>query len=474
MSYGQQPARRLLVLEFNELCPAFIEHFMAAGLLPNFRRLRDQATAYITHTDEAVLEPWIQWVTLHTGVPLEQHGIMDLDEAGKLHHPTFWDAMQADNVLLMAPMNVKFERRDDSIFMPDPWAAAEQPSVEIQPLYRFIRSVVQTHMRADGLSARDSLAAIQFLVRHGLKLKTATAAVRQVWHERRSHGIVKWRRAALLDRLLWDVFAHYWQSPRRPKVGIFFSNSTAHYQHKYWRYHDPEAFTLKPSAQELAWYQQVIRFGYQAHDRLLGKALAMADNDTAIALCTALSQQPMHDYESRGGKAMFIPKDFATLLAALGISTSARAEQIMAEETRLHFERPESAARALEVIESAVTSEGHALFKVRGFDGHSFIVGCAVFVSEVTPHTTCVAKQGMPLAFADHFIPMPTVTSGKHHPDGVFWLARAQQAPSIHSEPLPLTEVRGKLEAVLGLPAFNYRASGLPADTVSSPHLAEA
>lgn len=456
----QTAAPRLMVLEFNELCPAFIEQFMAEGILPNFQRLRQRAQTFITHTDESLLEPWVQWVTVHTGVPFEVHGIVDLDEAGKVHHPPFWDRLDG-NLLLMSPMNVRFARDDpataDSIFMPDPWTTSEPPSADIAPFYRFIRAMVQNHMRSDGFKLRNAVQALRFLATHGLRAGTATAVLRQLVQERRSQGLTKWRRAVILDRLLWDVFAHYWTSSRRPRVGVFFSNATAHYQHKYWRHHDPELFGIKPSSMELALYGDAIRSGYRAHDQLLGKALDMADGQTAIALCTALSQQPMRDYESRGGKAMFIPKDFAKLFGALDLPRAVRAEQIMAEEARVYFASTDEASGVHEVIMAAVTNDGRTLFKTRGFDGHSFIVGCAVFVSEVTAATTFHAGASRPVAFADHFIPMPTVTTGKHHRDGVFWLATPHTTAHAGDTRISLLDVRGKLEAALGLPAFHYQ-----------------
>src|SRR5687768_10063457 len=159
--------RRLLLLEFNELCPGLIEKFMAEGALPNFKRLRERSRAFITHTSEAVLEPWIQWVTVHTGVPLDQHGIVDLDEAAKLKHEAFWDGLKSDNVLLMCPMNVRFERTDGSIFMPDPWAASQTPSRDIEPFSRFVRSAVNTHARASGFEKKVAIDALRYLVKHG-------------------------------------------------------------------------------------------------------------------------------------------------------------------------------------------------------------------------------------------------------------------------------------------------------------------
>jgi hypothetical protein len=452
-----QRNQRLILLELNELCPHLVDRFIDEGALPNFKRLRDASETFITHTNDEVLEPWIQWVTVHTGVPFSEHGIKDLDEAEKVTHNTFWDGLAEENVLLMSPMNVKFRRRNQSVFMPDPWAASQAPSVELEPFYNFVRAAVNSHARTDRLDFKVAVRALRFLLAHGPRLNTLAAAFGQLFVERLGRRDAKWRRATILDRLLWDVFAHFWRGPRQPRVGIFFSNATAHYQHKYWSHYDPSLFSLKPNAAEVETYGNVIRFGYQAHDRLIGKALALAGADTAIALCTALSQQPMLDYEVRGGKQMFLVKDFAALQTALGMRAAARPEALMAEEAWLHFATEADGAEGYRKISSASTGDGRALFKLRGFDGKSFIIGCAVFAREVDAHTTIVNAAGASLPFHEYFLPMETVTTAKHHPDGLFWIMSGRPARRVpttgFAETLPLTDVRGKLEQALAFEA---------------------
>jgi Type I phosphodiesterase / nucleotide pyrophosphatase len=449
--------QRLILLEFNELCPHLVDRFIDEGALPNFKRLREASETFITHTNEEVLEPWIQWVTVHTGVPFSEHGIKDLDEAEKVTHDTFWDDLAEENVLLMSPMNVKFRRRNQSLFMPDPWAASQVPSAELEPFYNFIRAAVNSHARTDRLDLKVAAKAVRFLLAHGLKLNTLTAAFNQLFVERFGRRDAKWRRATILDRLLWDVFAYFWRGPRQPRVGIFFSNATAHYQHKYWSHHDPAQFSLKPDADEVETYGNVIRFGYQAHDRLIGKAMALAEAGTAIALCTALSQQPMRDYEVRGGKHMFLAKDFAALQTALGIPATGRAEALMAEESWMHFATEADGADGYRKFSSAKTGDGRALFRLRGFDGKSFIIGCGVFASEVDVRTTIVNAAGASMPFHEHFLQMETVTTAKHHPDGIFWIMSghpSRRAPKTgFADTLPLTHVRGKLEQALAFQA---------------------
>lgn len=439
--------RRLILLELNELCPQLLDTFIAQGHLPNFERLRGVSRKFITHTTEELLEPWVQWVTVHTGVPLSEHGIIDLDQADNLRHSAFWETL--DPVLLLSPMNVKFAQGGPSVFLPDPWAASQTPSSTLQPLYKFIRAAVNGHARDEKLDARDVLSAVRFLVGHGLAFDSCAAIAKQLMNERISTSDVKWRRATILDRLLWDVFEHFWTGPLAPRVGVFFSNATAHYQHKYWSHHDPEGFAVKPSQRESRAYRDAILFGYQAQDRLINKALALAGEDTAIAMCTALSQQPMHDYEGRGGKAMFIAKDYRKLLSLLGAPVASD-EPLMAEESRLHFDTDALARQAFARVNAAQTAAGAGVFKTRGLSGRSFIVGCALFASEVRDDTLIARSNGAPVPFFDYFVRMKTTTSAKHHPDGLLWVTDpAEQAHPGGVEHLPLTMVRTKLEQAM-------------------------
>ncbi len=88
----------------------------------------------------------------------------------------------------------------------------------------------------------------------------------------------------------------------------------------------------------------------------LARAMALAGDDTVLALCSALSQQPMRDYEDRGGKSMFIPKDYGALLRHLGAPIG-RMEPLMAEEFWLHYPTESEAKEAFEKISAARTNK---------------------------------------------------------------------------------------------------------------------
>ncbi|MEO6317429.1 MAG: hypothetical protein ABIP36_01475 [Acidimicrobiales bacterium] len=444
----------MLVLELNELCPTLLQRFMAAGDLPAFARLRDESTVMVTDAQEPQhhLNPWIQWVTAHTGVGYDEHGVFKLGEGSTLRQPTIADAVTdaGGSVWLCGPMNVVPTAPLRGRWLPDPWNP-DDASIddELRPFAEFVRTNVQEHSNtAHRLSPRDHVAFLWFMVRHGLRPATVRTVLSQMVGERRGNR-ERWRRVALLDRFQWDLFR--WAFRRdRPTLATYFSNTTAHYQHLYWRHMDPEPFTLKPDADEQARFGDAIPFGYREMDRIVGEALDLVGTDTTLVLCTALSQQPYTRCDDEGGNRFHRPKDLAELLRQLGVEDVAEISPVMAEQFRVLF-RSRAAAEVGAARLLAVTVGGVPAFEVRLTDRVVF-TGCAIR-AEVSNEARLVAKApAVSLAFVEHFYQAETAKSGYHHPQGAFWIRTPDRRGTQPDQPLPLRAVAPTLLSLLGVP----------------------
>lgn len=74
---------KVILLEFNELCPSLLQRWMDAGLLPHFKRFASESSVFLTEADEPEgdsLNPWIQWYSVHTGLPYSSHGVARLTD----------------------------------------------------------------------------------------------------------------------------------------------------------------------------------------------------------------------------------------------------------------------------------------------------------------------------------------------------------------------------------------------------------
>lgn len=446
--------RSVMVLELNELCPPLLDRFMASGHLPNIARLRGESACFITEAGEPQehLNPWIQWVTAHTGARYETHGVFKLGEGSMLTLPTLADAVgnAGGQVWMCGPMNVVPTEPVRGWWLPDPWNPGDAPvPADLEPFATFVRANVQEHSNASARLSRTAyLRFLAFMARHGLSFATVAATVRQLVGERTGR-CARWRRAALLDRFQWDLFRHHW-TEARPAFATYFSNTTAHYQHVYWRHMDPEPFTLKPDAEAVVRYGDAVPFGYREMDRLVGDALAMVDDDTTLVLCTALSQQPYLLKEHEGGNRFHRPHDMVDLLTRLGVVGLTSVSPVMAAQFHAYF-AVEDAARSAADLLRGTTVDGRAAFDVR-LVGTDVFTGCAI-TTDVAPEAVLTTPAGIRLPFHDHLYRAETAKSGYHHPDGALWIRSPRLAPTAIDERVPLQSVAPTLLALLGVPA---------------------
>lgn len=417
-------SRRVLMLELNELCPSLIERFMAEGALPNFARLHGESVAYVTDAGEpqGLLNPWIQWVTAHTGVGFEEHRVFKLGEGADLGVPTVADVVGdvGGTVWLCGPMNVVPTKPVRGRWLPDPWNPDESAGLsDMAPFMGFVRANVQEHTNSSHhLGGGAYVRFLAFMARHGLSPSTARSVIRQLVGERTGRS-QRWRRAALLDRFQWDMFRHYWER-EEPQFATYFSNTTAHYQHLYWRYMEPEAFELKPTRAEVARYGDAIRCGYVEMDRLVGDALDLVDANTTLVFCSAISQQPYVLKDEEGGSRFYRPHDIAWLVEQLGITDVRKVAPVMSAQFHLLFSDEASAERAASVLEAA-TVDGAPAFDVRRV-GVDVFTGFAITRDLDADAVIAGGATGAQIAVHDAFYRSETAKSGYHHREGAFWV----------------------------------------------------
>jgi hypothetical protein len=444
----------VIVLEFNELSDRLINEFVGRGHLPHFARLRNESHVYVTDAEERSphLEPWIQWVTAHTGLSFKEHGISDLGDGHKLAAPRLWDIISQAGykVWVCGSMNAGAREEIDGFILPDPWSTGLRPypAGEFDVYYDFVHRYVQEYTRERvPLGKREHLRFVQFMTARGLRPQTVRQIVRQLMNER--EGRNRWRRATILDRLQWDVFRWYWRK-YRPNYATFFLNSTAHFQHMYWRNMDPTPFELKPSEEEQAEYADAILFGYQQMDRIIKECMELAGADTTVILCTALSQQPCLLYEQAGGKRFYRVEEPKKLLDFAGITQPFEYAPVMSEQFHLYFQTEGEAADACEKLKALRVGEREAL-SVRQ-DGKEIFAGCCIFAQLPSDVMLRSARTERSAPFMEHFYLVEGTKSGMHHPEGIFWVSTPAKRHRVREEKISLRQVAPTILSLFGLP----------------------
>ncbi len=446
-------ANKLVQLEFNELCPSLMDQFISQGHLPNFAALKNQSHVFVTDAQEEQenLEPWIQWITVHTGLTYAQHGVFDLGDGHKLEVPRVWDLIGrlGKKVWICGSMNASFQRPIDGYILPDPWSTGIQPYPKgvFEEFFHFVCANVQEHTREKSVvSKADQLRFIKFMVTNGMGLESVTKIVKQLLEER--GGSNRWKRAAILDRLQWDVFSWHWKLTQ-PAFSTFFANSTAHLQHMYWRNMEPSKFRVQPTEAEQAEYGNAVLFGYQKMDALVGKLLNLIDDETTVTFASALSQQPCLKYEDSGGKLFYRPETPSELFRYAGITAQAEYAPVMSEQFHLYFKTEREAQDAAVKLEQLRLGDRKVMF-VKSH-GNEVFAGCTIF-TKVDTSAMVTNGEGASRRFFQLFYDCHSVKSGMHHPDGIFWVSTPQRTHSIHKDKLPLTAVAPTILALANCP----------------------
>jgi hypothetical protein len=441
--------RPVLVMELNELCPPVLERMMAAGELPNFKTLHGRSDVHVTWTDDPDLEPWVQWVTLHTGRTQDVHGAKELDEGYKVDLPRVWDMLgdQGYSSLVFASMNAR--KFSDRVFLvPDPWSVrvhASDPAYEA--FHRFIAFNVTEHTNARAKPDRKMvLDFARFMVSRGLSVGTVMQAVRQLAEERTSGRDLKWRRALILDLLMWDVFEKEY-ARRRPDFATFFANSTAFLQHRYWRHMQPEAYQVKPSDAEMAAYGSAVEDSYRHMDRLLGRAIRLiAPVNGRIVFATALSQEANLRYEHIGGKFVYRPHSFAELNTFIGGPASGTFEPVMTHQAWASFPT-EAEAIAFEAALDGIQSNGATVMDWRRSESRVFF--WCKFISKVDDDMGVTSTvTGKRADFSALFASLGQVNNSQHNRNGCFWVERDDGIGVVHGAKLPLEQATDRMLAL--------------------------
>ncbi len=451
--------RKLIVLELNELTPSLMDRFIELGHLPNFKTLKDRSLCFISDAQEnpPALEPWIQWVSIHTGLPFAEHAVFNLGQGENFKAPRIWDrvAENGGRCFVLASMNAHFNSKykDQIALIPDPWALnlTPNPIDKYKAFFNFIRSYVQEYTnKSTPLHTRDYINFFTFMAASGLSGETIKKTFVQLISEKT--GSPKWQRAAILDRLLWDVFRHEWRKTQ-PDYASLFLNSTAHLQHYYWRDFEPEKFSLK--SDQTTGASNAILFGYKSMDKIVGECLAMIDKNTSVALVTALGQQPMSKYDDQGGKLVFKIRNVDNLLCFAGYRGPYQYKPVMAEQFHLVFENREEAERAFERID-CLEIGSEKLMDLR-VEGHTIFGGCAL-IQEPIKETAISSKfTNEQLPFSALFYPVDCIKSGMHHPDGIFWLSGPGIKQRIEGGRIPITEIQEYLLNAIGMRGDDQR-----------------
>ncbi len=398
----------VVLLELNEVNFEHLRVYADRGLLPNFARLISQHGVSETTSEERYehLEPWIQWVTAHTGLAFDDHKVFRLGDIVSHDLAQIWEILEDRGLRVgaISPMNAKNRTRNAAFFVPDPWTSTELTAGSLlRRMYKAISQAV-----SDNAQARLSLSSAMWLLAGALRY--ARSANYPVYGALISVVRRKpWAKAMVLDLLLADVFFSATRAGT-PDFSSLFLNAAAHIQHHYMF----NSLAYLGSRRNPDWYvmrdEDPVGEIYAMYDRIVG-AIRSRHPRTRLMIATGLHQDPHSDVTF-----YWRIKEHARFLSKLGVPF-VRVAPLMSRDFVVECSSAGDAERAEQILLSVQDVDGNRLFEVdnRGRD----LFAMLVWSRDIGSDFVCTVG-GVPFQGLKDDVAFVAIKNGEHNGVGYF------------------------------------------------------
>lgn len=390
-----------MMIELNEFDPSLLRSAALRLKLRNILAALDFSHSRTT-TQERVehqgLDPWVQWASIHSGVPADVHGVTRLG-ATRTQGRQVWNMLGRAGIpwgvwgSINAPLG---DALCCQFFMPDPWSFDESAyPPELAGLLELPRYVSKNYL---GVSPRAVLTPGIHFLRYLSKpsiWRISFRFIRAALYAVRLAGLSVHTMSTLLDYLSAMVFVHL-RRRSETEFSIIFLNHIAHLQHQFWT----PGERLHPQ----------MELGLRTCDSILGILLKDRRENESILIANGLRQENVFGQ----GFVCYRQRSPAHALQALGIP-DAHVEQCMTNDAHVLFRSDEAAARAESILKRATLSSGGEAFYVERSGPTS--VFYQLSVDRAIPSGTVICTPEHAIAF-DEVFELVTARTGAHIPEG--------------------------------------------------------
>src|SRR3990167_4468573 len=345
---SQKTYQRIIQLELNEISKKAIDDLITQKQLPHFATMNRDWCYYETTSESKYehLEPWIQWITAHTGKSFHEHRIFRLSDAIHLQHPQIWETLSKHHIesCIIGSMNAIRGKANQGFFFPDPWSkdGVTYP-VGIQPLWDLISKKIHSHA-TQKITLTDLLQGFHICRRFKLPIHLYQTIAKQFILQKKD-PMTKWKLAGIFDQFLMAIFTTLLKN-KSYRYYTLFLNSVAHYQHHYWRNFQRAYFNPMIHTPDCRPEQDPMTYGYQLYDNMIGTVLKLAeDPHTLVIVASGLSQAPYLQKENQGGMNYYRLYNHTALMEKLDLHDY-RVLPMMSRDWQIVANHPEKFSRA--------------------------------------------------------------------------------------------------------------------------------
>ncbi len=341
--------KKLLLIELNEFNIDLLKEASTKLKLENISKIlmmKNHSTLCDENQEHHGLDPWVQWVSIHTGVSFNKHHIKHLGEVNSLSYPQIWESLSSFGISsgIWGALNAsKGPGNGCRFFFPDPWTYSEKAMPkELNNFLALPRYFSKNYL--DLYSPRFFYSGLRFIIYFltsdllFLLRKDILYIFKSIFTQSPSSNLL----FSIFDLVSCRLFLKY-QKITKPAFLIFFMNSLAHAQHKYWR---------------KSKFSKELEFTLRNIDRILGIFFKSISQEYALLILNGLTQ----DNVEGNGYCIYRQINTSSFLKLLGINFK-KIEQCMTNDCFVFFNSRSELLKAYHIL-SNIKINNKKLFHV--------------------------------------------------------------------------------------------------------------
>ena len=344
---------KMIFLQLNELNFDYIGEYIKAGLdLPGFKKIMEWKNAILKSEDSyELLEPWIQWASIPSGLNYKGHKIFRLGDAVTQKQKTIFELIEDNgySVGALSPMNITNRLQRPKFFIPDPWTNTKADDSWVsQFIHTAIRQLVN-----DNASGKIKFSNILRILSVSFVFLSINDIFKIFNFFLKAKLGKRWFKVVAFDFFLSKVFLKL-KEKHDPDFSVLFLNGCAHIQHHYLL--SSPIINKKKVNQNPSWYvndnEDPIKDMLIEYDKIIQRII----ENNKIILCTGLSQKKVE-------KTVFYYrlKDHKTFLNKIGVNFI-KIEPRMSRDFLIKFSNTSDRNKAYEILNNIYVKKNSKLF----------------------------------------------------------------------------------------------------------------
>jgi hypothetical protein len=398
--------KKIILLGLNELNFDYIKFYIDQGLLPNFKKLFDLQHPIKTSSENEykLLEPWVQWVTIHTGKTFDEHKVFRLgDIVNNPELSQLFEELENEGLSVgaVSPFNADNRLKNPAFFVPDPWTNTK-PSGNwiVKSLYQAVHQSVNDN--ANSKLNFKSILSLGFGLLLYVPISRWFHYLKTIINSKKPGS-----KAVLLDSLLADVHLSLWKK-NKPDFSNLFLNSGAHIQHHYLF----NSIAYDGNIRNPEWYcpqgfDPLINI-LSEYDKQIEKLLKL--KEVKIIIATGLHQQP-HEHLTFYWRL----KEHVKFAEKIGIENLSEISPRMSRDFLMNFKNVGDAVNAENLLNSFYASKDDIkLFEVDNRGTSLFVE--LVYPNDINESDSIFSKEiDLKLENFKSYLAFVAIKNGEHN-----------------------------------------------------------